>query len=601
MYFFLIFAIVFGCIDIYILTSMNPFSQEKYAISVYHFNSQFVPSIDDFLGVERNIINESIREILNMYHRHPNWKFNIELSGICLKAMYDNYTDVFNVLKLLVDRDQCELILSPYSETLSIAFTYIDMIKSLELSHEVAMSCNITFSKVLFLQENQFHTAFPLLKKMGYEIYCVSGDTLRYYNINNMAPVMEYTYLGETVDLMVTTFATSVFPYVYNGGVLHVFRWYGDGEASNTNSGFGNADPEEFKLESERMELHEARGNMLELMGFHFVKVSEWVGIAKSKGLSSILSPTVPDSTWNTYDSKGAFQWMGLNTIKPDRLENENDGYIRSDNYRVRNRLLATESLFNYYNNTFNSSFREKIKGDIKKAWKHLILAEVSDSTGWTPRKEEWEYSLYHDQQALTIINSTIKDIKKVVNLTSVQIHVENNTIINNSANFKNITRTLISPNNLPIPIEINGTDYSMIAYNNTWMNYSFYSVKIDLNASDYYKIFFQIEKPINNITFSTSLAENTTLTLYKSNYNSHNLIFLPLTNGLIYSNGIGIIRNNSRHYVAMCWKIDTDSIFQYEITQENNISVEFFILKDNINTCLNLANIINTYPVMIL
>jgi len=596
-YLFLIFSVILGSINIMSLSLINPF-EKKYVISLYHFNSQFVPSINDFLGVEKNIINESIRGILDMYMRHPSWKFDIEISGICLKVMHDNYSDVFNKLKILVDRNQCELILSPYSEQLSIAFTYIDMIKSFKLSQELAKSYNITYSNVLFLQENQFHTAFPILKKLGYEIFCVSGDTFRYYDVNNIKPEMDYSYNNETVNLMVTTFPSEIFPVKIYGSIEIVFRWYGDGEASNTNSGMGNADPNEFKLEPERMTIHEERGNILEFLGFNFIKVSDWVSIAKSNSLTSVLTKIVPDSTWNTFASFGAYQWMGFNYKKADRNETENDGFIRADNYRTRNKILVAESLFTYYNNTFNTTFREQMKTNLKLAWEHLMLAEVSDATGWEPRKEEWEYSIFHDNQAVRIVNSTINAIKRVVNITTAQVFTLNNTVINNSANFVNLTKSSINLSALPINISVEGSNYTVQAFNNTFNNYSFYSILLNIKPSILHKIHFNVSN-IKNITYSPSLLENQTQMLFRSNYSRK--LFLPLTNGLIYVNGVGIIRNNSRHYASICWDINTNEIYQMEQYQEHNISVEFFVLKSDINTCLNLANIINTYPIKVI
>ena len=594
----IIFNVILGIFVIFLAVNSNPFG-EKYVITLYHFNSQFVPSVNDFLGVERNIINESIREILEMYIRHPNWKFDIEISGICLKVMHDNYTDVFDKLKLLVDRDQCELILSPYSEQLSIAFTYIDMIKAIEFSQQLANNYSIKFSNVLFLQENQFHTAFPLLKEYGYEIYCVSGDTLRYYGVNNLAPVMEYSYLGKSVDLMVTTYKSSIIPVGYTNNIQFLFRWYGDGEASNTHSGMGKADPDEFKVEPERMQIHEERGIIIENMGYRFVKVSEWVSIVKSKGEVTVLNKIIPDSTWNTYSSYGVYQWMGYNNKVEGRVKTENDGYIRAENYRIRNFILTAQTIYNYYNNSFNSSFRSYLRRNIAKAWKHLSLAEVSDSTGWEPRPEEWEYSIYHNQFAYNITFDIINKMKTELNLTKIQVFSNNSTIINNTANFKNLSKNEIDISDLPLNIAIEGAQYSIKVFNNSWLNYTFYSILLNITPSELYRLKFNFNKKISNITYSPALAENITETLELNNYPRK--IYLPLTNGLIYTNGIGIIRNNSKHYVAMCCDVLNREIYQMEEYQEHNITVEFFILKDNLNQCLNLANIINTYPIKVL
>jgi len=610
--FYLVFIIIFGIFIGYFIVIINPFGTEKYAISLYHFNSQFVPSVNDSLGVERNIINESIRAILEMYDRHPNWKFDVEISGVCLKSMYNNYSDVFNLLKKLVDRGQCELILSPFSEQLSIAFPYHDMAKSLELSLDLANKYNISVSNVLFLQENQFHTAFPILKRFGYEIFCVSGDTLEYFGVKNIAPVMEYSFLGNTIDLMVREGGEFQIFHSYHN-IQYVFRWYGDGEASDTHSGFGTGDPEEFKVEPDRLQIHENRGILLESLGFKFVKISEWVNYLKSKNLYSKLSKPIPDSTWNMIASLGAYTWMGYNHKIEGRNETENDGHVRGENYLARNKLLVAESLFNYFNSSFNNSFRIYIESQLESAYEHLFLAEVSDSTGWKPRKEEWEYSYYHNQKVFELSDIIIKKIKQVVNITTAQIFTSNNSIINDTSKFKNITKSQISLSNLPINISVLGIPKNIIAYNITWMNYNFYSIEINITPSNYYEIKFDFDKSVNNITYSPSLAENITITLNKLDYiessnwllEQYNLVpkkvYLPLTNGLIYVNGIGIIRNNSKHYVAMCWDFNKGEIYQTEKYQEHNVSAEFFIMKSNLNNCLNLANIINTNPVKII
>ncbi|MHA1649268.1 MAG: hypothetical protein ACTSYB_03660 [Candidatus Helarchaeota archaeon] len=562
----------------------------KYTMAIYHFNTQFVPGNVD---IERYIINQSIRAILEMYLRHPSWKFNLELSGSGLELMNNSYPEVFQMLNTCVSTGQCELILSPYSEMLSIAFPSYDMAKAINFSIQVANALHIKRSSVLFLQENQFHPAFPLLRQFGYDIFVVSGDTFHYYGIPWQYPLQNWSFYGESIDLVVYPSDLIFGTPQIRGNIQYYFRWHQDGEAANTNSQSG-AGPEAFVVDPTKQKMHEKRAQNLEKLGYRFLTITEWVNLCKSRGepFYHPLETFLPDATWSMYETHGPMMWMGYNWENYGINGSENDGYYRALNYRTRNLLLAVETLYNHYRGSLVEE--AKIIENLTEAWKHQILAEVSDSTGWHPLPEEWEYTIYHSSLAKNFCDAIIKHIKLNTSISQFQVFTHNKTIRTNLTEFVDPIETIIPETALPtgFHIFINGTTYSSHFFNVTWGEFTYYKIKLNITPSTNFKIQIKFDTLIHNISYSPSLAENTSIQLSPVYPNP---VYLSLSNGFIYANGFGIIKNCSAHHTGLVW--NQGKLYFEERNQSHYIQPEFILTTYPINKALFLANLINTYP----
>ena len=113
--------------------------------------------------------------------------------------------------------------------------------------------------------------------------------------------------------------------------------------------------------------------------------------------------PLVLDGSWNYPIYGGVYLWMGRY-----RLWWEKDGYVRSHTFETRKKLLAIETLLQQVNKV-PGEFRKKLR----MAWRHLLLAEVSDSTGQTPVITEVKYSFSESNLARKYIDEILPWIKE--------------------------------------------------------------------------------------------------------------------------------------------------------------------------------------------
>jgi len=562
------------------------FSGEKYSISYYHFNTQYLAGSSQ---AETYIINESLHNILLMYDGHPSWKFNIELSGSGLEAVHDKFPSTYELLVNLTNQGQLELILSPYSEQLSAAYTYEDMRKSLELNERILMEFGLEKSSVLFVQEGQWHPAWVKLKHFGYDTFLVAESTLEYHGIPNLAPVLEYEYLGEKGYLVVYPDPGIRQVGVRKlGDVAYLWRWANDGEVSNTDATSGGG-AETFRLNPERMKLHESRLEELEKWGFKFIKISEWVQVVKSKGFMGELNGAqqfIPDSLWQA-NAISLHLWMGENYY-----DIENDGYICALNYKVRNKVFATETLFNWYKDGVPVDLQTQIGGNVTQAWKHLLLAEVSDSTGWSPAEVEIRYSVEHANLASEYCDNVIETLRGFFGFTKVQVFTGTGVV---TLNISIPELESVSEGKMPnyARVVVEGSQYSVQYYNVSYLNQTYYLAEVTVQPSEEYKVMLGLGA--DNVYYSPSLAENITQLL--PHY--PNPIYLPLSNGLIYSGGWAVIKNASQHHTALT--VEGGKMYYEEINQLNLVKMSFIIKQCTLQEALVLAGIVNTYPVIIL
>jgi len=560
------------------------FSGEKYSIALYHFNTQYLAGNTQ---AEMYIVTESLHNILSMYDRHPSWKFNVELSGSGLETIHDKYPSTYDLLVKLINREQLELTLSPYSEQLSLAYTYEDMKRSLEINENILKNHSLGKSNILFLQEGQWHPAWVKLREYGYDTFLVAESTLEYHGVRNPAPILEYEYLGEEGYLVV--YPDPDIRQVgarKSGDVAYVWRWANDGEVSNTDGSSGTG-AESFRLNAKRMKLHESRLESIEKWGFRFIKISEWVEVAKLNGFVGKLEKFIPDATWQIYTVKGPKLWMGINCH-----DYENDGYVRAVCYRARNKLLAVETLFNWYRNNVSLNLQREIEANITAAWKHLLLSEVSDSTGWMPREEEVLYSLSHAELASEYCDSVTKALGNTSGFTKVQVSTGTGVV---ASNISIPQLEMLNEEQMPdyAKVTVEGSQYDVQYFDVSYLNLTYYLVEVTVQPSENYRVMLVLS--VDNLYYSPSLAENITQLL--PSY--PNPIYLPLSNGLIYGGGVAVIRNASEHHTALT--IENGKMYFEEVNQRNLIKLSFVIKECSLDEALELADIVNTHPTIVL
>jgi hypothetical protein len=115
----------------------------------------------------------------------------------------------------------------------------------------------------------------------------------------------------------------------------------------------------------------------------------------------------------------GVYLWMGTH-----RLPWERDGDIRSYTYQARGILLGIEKFMEWSNNQ-GINITPDMKMNLKMAWKHLLLAEVSDSTGQTPVLIEVHYSMNELNECIRYCEKVYNEIVTLCKFKSISLPQE--------------------------------------------------------------------------------------------------------------------------------------------------------------------------------
>jgi hypothetical protein len=244
----------------------------------------------------------------------------------------------------------------------------------------------------------------------------------------------------------------------------------------------------------------------------------------------------------------------------------EEDYTLITGNWTTRSCLLA-----------FERKYGELYPDKVEEAWRHMLEAEVSDSTGWRPVPAEIEYTKNHADAVLAIIQSV------------------DPSLLSNAW-----TRPDLTPETSgPVNIQINGTLkkkeikwYSFPGQDDVWV--------ADITLKKFILIcpgLVSIDFPYDSdfIEYSPAMLENEVRTISIDEI-KHNPIHLGIPNGLVgLGDGIYVIRDNN--YGVLAAKIDIDGkkiSYQALNPTECEIRMRFYIIKGDPQIALTWANMIN-------
>ncbi|MBD3187999.1 hypothetical protein GF325_14275 [Candidatus Bathyarchaeota archaeon] len=415
------------------MTIMN-FVRPIVSTSSYHFNVQYRAGNDTAMS---EVVNNSLFPLLEMYDRHPNWKANIEFQGLMLDWMEKVNPECLSLLKKLTDRDQIQLICVQYSSALALAYPYIDFYKSVNYTQHVLREKAIvnetdadSVSRAVLLQEGQFMLgACKLVKDFThangtpiYDTFMTTKESLSYYKAPVDAPLYTYELNGHQCYIL-PYYLTAV-----EAGVLHNILWFQDGENVNTGSGetweeggLVTFNGTFFEENPERMRNHERRLMDLEKQGNIFMTLDEWIQYLIDKDAAKPLTQYVPETHWAAFRYRGSFIWMA----EYSGSSAYDDGEVNAKNYRTHQYLQATEILLNYSmaqpSTNISGTLADDLLANMTKAWMDLAEAQVTDSTGLSPRYFEGETAIVKTNWAVenaTIIQDTVINLTTVLNET---------------------------------------------------------------------------------------------------------------------------------------------------------------------------------------
>ncbi|MHA1731843.1 MAG: hypothetical protein ACTSU5_07860 [Promethearchaeota archaeon] len=349
---------------------------ERYSLGLFHFNIQYAAGLPSSYFKQTTA---SLKPFLRFHEKFPQWKSNLEISGHHVAFLERHFPQELDRLRVLNQRGQVEIVTVHYSDQIYLAYPGRDLLESIDLADEILERNGLERSPVWFGQENFFgEGVVDVMKRRGYSIALVNGA---YYTHLHPRPAdaAYYTYGG--VDCLLSGAQRA------GDEVVQTWNFWGDGELAFARfnvyfPGYGASEKKFVERANRYFRDHED--------GVKFVTVTEYIDLVKGRGYEPVPLEPLLDGSWNLYYYGGVYLWMGTY-----RFAFERDGEIRSLTFRSRERVLLADALEREFSEraAAKDSTIERCRALVKRAWKHQLLAEVSDSTGQTPFPIEVEYS----------------------------------------------------------------------------------------------------------------------------------------------------------------------------------------------------------------
>ncbi len=598
----------------------------------FHFN------LDYRLGNEKaseTIIEEPYYKLLEMYEKHPNWKFTIECQAAMIERIFEDkdYEDIADLTIKLVERGQMELICGlQYSQLF-----YMYPADAIELNLQYAYNTLDKYdlldyrSRCFLFQEGQYGyglaTAFNTRYADGIDTILVSAQQIRdfqppdYNGADYPVFELENDETEESIYLLQYDYMPK-----YEAGYMHSWNYLLDAEL-----GFEDDDAEqEFTVDDNKLTTYEQELLILELEGNEFMTCSEWVGHCEKVDAIGKLDYYIPECNWGTTKYNSSYIWAANNGDSTD------DGELLANNYRCRQIIFSTRKVYEQFEGSISTPMKELILEKFEEAEKLWLQATCTDATGIGPDSIERitaEGNVYHAEQNCSQILKILADqIPLQLNVSRLQVDLKTGTICNNTVNFSQLITILQTDLNLDVlPFDIDTsatliegklkpkTTVSRVAYNSsdlTNITFNLYRLDVFFNGThdwaddNIQKILVQFkrseeDKSFSEIVYSPSLLEDEPKRIYRYNYIYDPLyIFLPLSNGLLFIpdeytgfKGLAIVKNVTCRNTSWLWNYYSLDVLETE-GLHMDAHHQFYIMEDiSLDQALDFANRINLSP----
>jgi len=542
----------------------------KYAISMFHFNFQYVAG--DY-KIESRIVRESLYPALQFFEKNPKLKANFEFQGYAIESMAEDFPHVLKLLKKLINRGQIELVIAHYSDQFFIAYPALDLQKSVEISDRILKKYGMKRSRVFFGQEIQYSPGLATTLKGLYDVVVTSSDPHGYYR-GKTPPLVNVNYGDDTILGLIGAGTKKLKNLDWTWAFLD------DGEVFNTLDYRSD-----FYFVPEQEKKHIDHYKKLKKEGFQFVTMSKLVDILKKDKDYQIEDYAyVPEGTWNM-SVCGPYMWMGR-----QRSGVETDGITRALSYELRGEILAVEKLIAYAKS--KGVDVQQMTEKMEKAWEHLLLSEVSDSSGWTPWLSEVQYT----DNEVANARKELKDInKKLIKILPKDAYLFVDTKTGKVTKKNEITVIEKKDAYLPIPLHIRAASYNTQVQQ---INDNLFQLDINAKRPLDGAVEIAFETAENDLAYSAGVGEETIVTIPTDFKNDP---AFSLSNGFLYlGNGYSIIKDCSVEHIAITWRqSEKRAVFRQELNENNpEMNMRFYIYKGEPAEAHKLSNTLNTWPV---
>lgn len=559
--FYILFALVF-------LGTLSK-SQEKYAIGMFHFNLQYVAG--DY-KIENRIIKESVFPVLQFFEKNPQYKSDIEIQGYAIEVFAEEHPEVLALLKKLVNRGQIELVIAHYSDQFFIGYPALDLQKSIEICDQILAKNGLKRSRVFFGQEIQWTPAFASVLKGKYDLIATSSDPHSWYRDKTL-PLVNIRYGNDQIFGLIDS--EKELP-----GLTWDYVFLDDGEVFNSldyNSDF-------YRVPAQEKESID-RFKKLEKEGYQFVTMTELANKIKNlKGYQIPDYPFVPEGTWNM-SVCGPFMWMGR-----QRTGIETDGITRALSFRLRSVILLAERLIEFA--ASKGADVSELKKLLEQAWRHLLLSEVSDSSGWSPWLVEVQYTAAEVANANKILAEIMDKLKGILPLDDKNYRIDTQSGKVELMDSQDLNAPTASILPVHFAVLAGKTESSVMKINE---NLYRLDIQCERPADGAVEIVF--DTPASGLYYSAGAGEEIAVEIPTDL--KHDPAF-TLSNGFIYlGNGYSLVKDCSVEHLAATWKMKEQKlVFRQELNPENlKMNMRFYLVKGDVNKGLELGNRLNIWP----
>lgn len=598
----------------------------KFALGIHAVNVAYTAGNESSYHRQ---VREGIVPLLNMLIRHPNWCFNIQINGFSIEFIANHYPEVLELMRILIKSNQIELISCTYSPQIWISFPKYDLIKSIQLNQDLLKSLDLQASRIFFTQENFSGEGVKGLKewfdiaiiKDDYYYYLYEKpenalDFPPYLNLNDMKIMIGWGHIleGLAQDFFSRSDLTALEKIVVRKN--HAFlksRHLNNEKSDKLNNFIGKYKDIEWKWyhigSSERFGKAHMRPEIatrcmfdpnwnyyserhlieLESKGFILTGVQSFLNTLEKRNFEAPKCKHLLDGSWNMENSKGGYIWCGINSSP-----HEDDMMIRNQNWKSRVRLLAVESLTKIFPNEVAKI--PEVEARVKNAWKHQLLAEICDSTGWFPSPYEVQYSLVESDVVFEEISHVVYLLKAALSVDSFIVNTKTNTLLKSYTETIETLKEIKKAKCWINKIRIIGAKGRIHFYEIDNKNQR---VIADFTPTEPF-CGIELEFNVDYLLYSPALMENESVKVQLSDIKPEK-VYLPLPNGLIcIKEDLYLIKHNEYLSISACIHWSSKKLI-LGITNPHNYDIhwELTLYKGDLKSAIERAEAINVTPIV--
>lgn len=342
------------------------------------------------------------------------------------------------------------------------------------------------------------------------------------------------------------------------------WTWYhmGSGERCATPATFP-ADISRYYHNPHWLQLAEQCLMEYEDRGYRLATISEFLDAIETTDFKPPRCEPLIDGNWNMQKGKGCFTWLGWN-----RDDAQNDLTVRSHNWRSRSRLVQLEN--DMETSSLEADQLKSLRSDLTDAWKHQLLAEVSDSTGWFPTQQEVWFGLNESDIVLNKVARIRGELQQ-----RMEKNYPESEPVSRVESGKNPAPTKFEPT--PVT-EAFAQNLKLVGARGRLklckLDAKTQRLFVDFRPADSVSG-IQCDLQTDNLIYSPALMEHQIVQYPLENFKP-SILYLPLVNGVIgISENTYLIKHNATMHIACAVHITNKSV-QFVIENPKPVSMQW-------------------------